>query len=145
MSAPILFLSLDIATMVCAALVGARVLASWPRLRTARLVALIAFDSVCDVILGRYDYRAWIPAPYHFEVDAFEPFLNLARNLTPGLFMILSFLLFTDGRRFPRVLLALLAVQMFLEEPIHWLLPAGGAFAQAVGETAPALLQTLLT
>ncbi|MEI9888169.1 MAG: helix-turn-helix transcriptional regulator [Rhizomicrobium sp.] len=145
MSTPILFLSLDVATMVCAALVGVRVLASWPRLRTAQLVALIAFDGVCDVVLGRYDYRYWIAAPYHFEVGAFEPFLNLARNLTPGLFMILSFLLFTDGRRFPRALLALLAVQMFLEEPVHWLLPAGWPFAQIVGETAPALLQTLFT
>ena len=106
MSAPVLFLSLDIATIVCAALVGLRVLASWPRLRTAQLVAMIAFCGVCDVILGRYDYRYWIPAPFDFDVGAFEPLLNLARNLTPGLFMILTFILFTDRRRFPPLLLA---------------------------------------
>lgn len=143
MNPQLLFLSLDIATMACAALVGVRVLAGWPRLRTAQLVALIAFNGVCDVILGRYDYRYWIPTPYHFDVGAFAPVLNLARNLTPGVFMILSFLLFTDGRRFPRALLALLAVQLFLEEPIHWLMPMGTPLAQLIGETAPALLQAV--
>ena len=140
MSTPVLFLALDIATIVCAMLVGLRVLASWPRLRTAQLAALIAFGGVCDVILGRYDYRYWIPAPYHFEVGAFEPLLNLARNLTPGLFMILTFILFTDRRRFPHLLLALFALQIFLEEPIRWL---GVSPTSPVTAIAPALLQTL--
>ena len=140
MSAPILFLALDIATIVCAALVGARVLMSWPRLRTAQLVALLAFDGVCDAILGRYDYRYWIPPPYHFDVGAFEPLLNLARNLTPGAFMILTFLLFTDRKRFPPVLLALFAVQIFLDEPIRWL---GLPLTPLMTEVTPALLQIL--
>lgn len=118
MSLPLLFLAIDIATIVCNALLGARVLASNPRLRSAQLIAVIAFNSICYIVLGRYDYRYWIPAPYHFEVGGWEVFLNFARNLTPGLFMVLCFTMFAEQPRFPRWLLALFAAQMFLEVPV---------------------------
>ncbi len=143
MNLPLFFLTVDIATIVCDALLLARVLASNPRLPSAQLIALILFNTICYIVLGRYDYRYWIPAPYHFEVGRWDVFLNFARNLTPGLFMILCFTMFADRPRFPRWLLALFAVQMFLEVPVHWFVPAGWRFEFLATQTIPTVLQAL--
>jgi AraC-like DNA-binding protein len=143
MNLPLFFLTIDIATIVCDALLLVRVLASNPRLPSAQLIALILFNTICYIVLGRYDYRYWIPAPYHFDVGHWDMVLNFARNLTPGLFMILCFTLFADRPRFPRWLLALFAVQMFLEVPVHWLMPAGWRFEFLATQTVPTVLQTL--
>jgi AraC-like DNA-binding protein len=143
LTAPLLILTLEVATLVCAVLLAVRVIASRPRLPTAQLIALIAFGVACGVILGHQEYGAWTPRAFRIDVGGFAPFLNLARNLTPGLFMLLSFTLFTDGRRFPRALLGLLAVQLLLEEPGRALVPPAWAYARLATQTAPALLQTL--
>ncbi len=143
MSLPLFFLAIDIATIVCNALLSIRMLTVTPRLRTAQLIALIAFCSACDVFLGRYDYRFWIPAPYHFEVGGWEMFLNFARNLTPGLFMILCHELFSEGRRFPRWLLALYALQMFLEVPVHWLISPTWRYEFVATQVVPATLEAV--
>jgi AraC-like DNA-binding protein len=140
---PLLILTLEIATLVCAALLAVRVLASRPRLPAAQLIALIAFGVGCGVILGHQEYGPWTPPAFRIDVGGFAPFLNLARNLTPGLFMMLSFTLFTDGRRFPRVLWVLLAVQLLFEEPGRVAIPAAWPHARLATQTAPALLQTL--
>jgi AraC-like DNA-binding protein len=140
-SLPLFFLAIDIATIVCNVLLSIRMLTVTPRLRTAQLIALIAFCSACDVFLGRYDYRYWIPAPYHFEVGGWEAFLDFARNLTPGLFMILCFELFGERRRFPRWLLALYALQMFLEVPVHWLIAPTWRYEYVATQVVPATLE----
>ena len=142
MSAPLIFLAIEVATVVCAALLGVRVLASRPRLHSAQIVALIAFDTVCAVVLSHQEYGYWTPAAFRIDVGGWAPVLNLARNLTPGLLMLLCFTLFTDRRRFPRWLLALLAVQMALEGTARAIAP-DGAYARLAGETAPTLLQSL--
>lgn len=67
MSAALISLTLDIATMLSALLLGARLLLSYPRRRSAQLIALICVCNICYVALSRYDYRYWIPAPFHFE------------------------------------------------------------------------------
>jgi AraC-like DNA-binding protein len=143
MSLPLLSLTIDIATIVCDALLLVRVLAGNPKLASARLIALILFDTICYIVLGRYDYRYWIPAPYRFDVGHWDVFLNFARNLTPGLFMILCFVMFADRPRFPRWLLALFAVQMFLEVPAHWLMPEEWRFELFATQTIPTALQTV--
>lgn len=143
MNAPLIFLAIEVATVVCALLLAARVLASRPRLRSAQLIALIAFDTACAVVLAHQEYDYWTPAAFRIDVGGWTGFLNLARNLTPGLFMLLCFTLFTERRRFPRRLLVLLAVQLGLEEPAHALVPPDWAYARFATETAPALLQTL--
>src|SRR5476649_469220 len=94
-------LTLDIATMLCAALLGVRLLLSYPRRRSAQLIALISVCNICYVALSRFEYGFWIPAPFHFEVSGWFDVLNFARNLAPGLLMILCFTLFTEGQRFP--------------------------------------------
>ena len=143
MSAPLIFLAIEVATIVCAALLAARLLASRPRLRSAQLIALIALNTICAVVLAHQEYGYWTPPAFRIDVGGWTGFMNLARNLTPGLFMLLCFTLFTERRRFPRWLLALLALQLALEEPAHALIRADWAYARFATETAPALLQTL--
>jgi AraC-like DNA-binding protein len=124
LSASLLLLALDVAALVCAVLLGVRVVASGARSPAARLVAAIMLCNACHILLTRYEYGAWAPPAYRIDVGGWRPVLNLARNLTPGLIMALSHSLFTDGRRFPRWLLGLFALQVFLDEPIRWLVPA---------------------
>ncbi len=138
-----LFLALDIVTIVCSAIFGARVLASRPRVLSAQLIALIAFNSICHIVLSRYEYRYWIPAPYRFDVGGLATALNFARNLTPGLFMVLCFTMFSDRQRFPRWLLGLFLVQMFFEVPAHWLLSSDGKLSVLALRIAPAILETI--
>ena len=144
MNAQLAFFALDVATAFSAALLFLCALARRPQLLTSQLLALIAFDSVCDVILGRSDYSDWIPPLLQLHVHGiWAVVFNLARNLTPFLFAALCYVLFAEQRRFPRWLYALLAVQLFLEEPVHLLIAPGMPYANAVTQTAPALLETL--
>jgi len=139
----LLFLAIDIASIVSSAIFGARVLLRRTRLANAQLIALIAFDSICYVALARYDYRHWIPAPYQIDIGAWAGVLNFARNLTPGLFMVLCFNLFADATRFPRWLLALFVVQMAVEVIAYWGAPQSGALIPLALRLIPSVLQTL--
>lgn len=115
MNAPLIFLAVEVATVVCALLLAVRVMASRPRLRSAQLIALIGVNTACAVVLAHQEYGSWEPAAFRIDVGGWALALNLARNLTPGLIMLLCFSLFTDRRRFPRWLLVLFAVQVGLE------------------------------
>ena len=110
MNASLIYLSIDVATIVCALLLALRVLTSQPRLRSAQLIGLMALSLACGVVLGHQEYGYWMPRAFRIDVGGWAVVLNLARNLTPGLFMLLCFALFTDRRRFPRWLLVLLVV-----------------------------------
>ncbi|HEY2676947.1 MAG TPA: AraC family transcriptional regulator [Steroidobacteraceae bacterium] len=137
-----LFFAVDIATVICNVLFGARVLAKRPHLLVSQLIGLITFNSVCHIVLSRYDYRYWIPEPYQWDIGGFAGVLNFARNLTPGLFMILCFEMFADRPRFPRALLGLFLLEMFFEIPMSRVLPEGPA-GDIVTRIAPGLLQGL--
>ena len=143
MSAPLILLAIDVATIVCAALLAARVLISQSRLRSARLIALIALAMACNVLLGRQDYGSWIPPAFRVDVGGWAWVLDLGRNLTPGLVMLLCFTLFTERRRFPRWLLVLLIVQLGLDEPGRAMIPPAWNYAHFVTQTLPALLQMI--
>jgi AraC-like DNA-binding protein len=118
MSSAQFFFALDIATVVCDFLLGVRVLAKRPDRLIAWLIGLISFNSICHVVLSRYEYRYWIAEPYQLDLAGTAGVLNFARNLTPGLFMILCFEMFADRPRFPRLLLGLFAVEMLFEIPL---------------------------
>ncbi|HEY2780503.1 MAG TPA: helix-turn-helix transcriptional regulator [Steroidobacteraceae bacterium] len=139
-SSQVLF-SVDIACVALNAVLAARVLAARPRLLSAQLIALIACNSICSILLSRYEYGYWIPQPYQFDVSSFATVLNFARNLTPGLFMLLCFKVFVDRPRFPRWLLALFFAEMILDVPMR------GALQGSVGDVftriVPAVLQAL--
>jgi AraC-like DNA-binding protein len=143
LSAPLIFLAIDVAIIVCATLLAARVLISQPRLTGARLIALIAVAMACSVLLGRQDYSYWIPPAFRIQVGGWAWILDLGRNLTPGLFALLCFTLFTEGRRFPRWLLILMALQLALDEPGRAMIPPALAYARLATQTTPALLQML--
>jgi AraC-like DNA-binding protein len=143
LSSPLILLAIDVATVVCAVLLAARVLVSRPKLKSAWLVALMALAMACGALLGRQDYSYWIPSPFRVETGGWAGLLDFARNLTPGLFMLLCFTLFTDRRRFPRWLLALMAVQLILDEPGRALIPSDWRYARFATQTAPALLETI--
>jgi AraC-like DNA-binding protein len=142
-SAPLVFFSIDIAAVVCAILLAVRVLAFGWRLRSAQFIALIALGTACSVVLSHQEYGPWMPPAFRMDVGPLAPALNLARNLAPGLLMLLCHSLFTDRRRFPRWLLVLLVVQLGLEEPGRSLVPTGWRYARLATQTAPALLQTV--
>ena len=143
MSVQIILLAIDVATIVCAMLLSVRVLASQPHSKTARLIALIAFAMACGVVLAHQEYGYWMPAAFRIDIGGWVWFLDLARNLTPGAFMLLCFDLFTERERFPRWLLVLLAVQLGLDEPGRALIPSTWTYARFTTQTAPALLQAV--
>jgi AraC-like DNA-binding protein len=145
LSAPLAILVLDIAAVVCAALLALRLILSFPHTRSAQFIALIAVCNICYIVLARFEYRYWIPPPFHVEVGAAYGVLNFGRNLTPGLFMMLCFTLFVRQRRFPRWLLALFIVQMLLEEPGRLLVTSDWRFAHLLTQTAPTVLQTVFS
>jgi len=139
----LLFLALDTVTIVCNVLFGARVLTRHPRNISAQIAALIAFNTTCHIVLSRQEYGYWIAAPYQFHVGDWAPVLNFARNLTPGLFMVLCFTLFADRQRFPRWLIALFAFEALLEGPGRWFLPLNGVLGNLELRVIPAILQTI--
>ncbi|HEX2591524.1 MAG TPA: helix-turn-helix transcriptional regulator [Rhizomicrobium sp.] len=144
MNAQLAFFAVDIAIAFAAALVAARVLTQRPRLPAAQLVAFIALNAICDVILGRADYGYWIEPALRFDIHGIAAVIfNLARNLTPFLFAALCYVLYAERRPFPWWLAALLALQLFLEEPVHLLIAPNASYARLITQTAPALLQTL--
>ncbi len=131
------FLAVDVANVVCALMLGAQLLAGFPRSRAAQLIAALSLAAAAHVLLGRVDYGRWSSPAFRLDVGGWYPLLNLARNAAPGLFMLLVFRLFADRGRLPPWLLAVFAVQMLLEA-----LPQD-RFDHAVTQTAPALLQLL--
>jgi AraC-like DNA-binding protein len=144
MNAQLAFFAIDVATAFTAALLLLLIVVQRRGLFSAQLLAVIAFNTVCDVILGRSDFRYWIPPPLQIEVHgAWAVFLNIARNLTPFVFAVLCYVLFTEGRRFPRWLYVLLAVQLFLEAPMHLLIAPDAPHARFLTQNAPALIETL--
>ena len=137
-----MFFGIDIAAVVCTVLFAARVLVRGPRRLVGQLIALISFNSICHVILSRHEYRYWIPEPYQWDLGRVAAVFNVARNLTPGLFMILCFKMFADRPRFPRWLFGLFLLEMFLEVPMRWVLSEGRAVDFAT-RIAPGILQGL--
>jgi AraC-like DNA-binding protein len=139
----LIFFAVDTATVTLAALIGLRLVVAHPREASGQLAGLIGLAIIAHVILGRHEYGPWMAPAYRIDVGAWRPFLNVMRNAGPGLFMLLAHRLFTDRRRFPGVLLALFALQLFLEEPVQAFLPAGAELPRLVGEITPTVLQAL--
>jgi AraC-like DNA-binding protein len=142
-SAQLAFFAIDVATAFAAVLLGLRALQRW-RLPTAQLVVAIAFNSFCDVVLGRSDYSYWIPAALQINVyGALAVIFNIARNLTPFLFAAFCFMEFSDRPRFPRWLYPLLAIQLFFEVAARWFIPSTAPDIDLRIQAVPSLLQTL--
>lgn len=142
MAPHLLFFAVETIGLFTVVLLGSRLIFSAPARRTVQLAALICFNSACSRLLARQDYAFYIPAPYDLDVGVFASPLNLLRNMTPGLFMILCHSLFREERNVPRWLLAAFVLQCLLEEPVPLLLAASSAQYDLL-EIVPALLQLL--
>ena len=142
MTLPLALFAIDVVAVFTMLLLGACVLLSQPRARNAWLLALICFDSACFVALARQDYAYWIPASLQVHYgQTLTVLLDVARNLTPGLFMLLCHALFQEGQRFPRLLVTAFVIQLLLEQPLQLIAPEWSAARPLVFETVPALLQ----
>lgn len=135
------YFALEVIGFFSIVVVGARELASKPNLPTAQLFALLCLDSACARILARHEYAFWIPEAFRIDVGILQTPMDLARNLTPGIFMILCHAMFQDRPRFSRTLLALFGVQMLLDgiRAIASPMPLNAALFNAL----PAVLQLM--
>jgi AraC-like DNA-binding protein len=135
------FSAIDVAAVVCSALLCARLLLRWRTRRVELLLALIAFNTIWAVTLSHAEYGGWLDSAFRLEIPApAAALMNLLRNSTAAVFMLACHALFAD-RPFPRWLAPLIVVQLALEGPLKWLLP--GELPRLLGEVAPSLLQTL--
>lgn len=146
MNVSVLFVAADACAITLLVLIGARYLTVAPRERGAWLIALLLLGIVCYHLSSRQDYGTLIEAPFRADFGNLFPLLNVLRNATSGVFMLLCHAIFKDGQRTPRLLLGLLVLQLLLEEPLDWVVD--GQWAETVWGTVllegvPSLLQTL--
>jgi len=134
--------AINVACVVGAGLLGIRLLAKFRLVRAAQIYTLICFNAIAHVVLSRDQYEYWLPDPFRFDVGNWEPLLNLARNSSAGLFMLLCHVLFMDGRRFPRILLGVFLLQMILEEPGQWFAFGNAGGERLLTEVIPSFLQS---
>jgi AraC-like DNA-binding protein len=124
MSTQLFFFAVDVIGFFSVLLFGLRVLVTRPKQLNAQLIAFICFNTACAIVLARQDYAFWIPEAYQLHVGALRIPLHIARNLTPGLLMILCHSLFQDASRLPRWLLGVPALLqlLFVGCALYWML-----------------------
>ena len=140
MAMHLLFFAVETIGLFAVVLLGSRLIVSAPERRNVQLAALICLNAACARLLARQEYSFWIPAAYDIDVGVFASPMNLLRNMTPGLFMVLCYSLFREGHRLPRWLLGAFVVQCLLEEPVPLLLGSSAAQYDLL-EVVPAVLQ----
>jgi AraC-like DNA-binding protein len=142
MNPHLLFFAVETIGLFAVVLLGSRLIVSAPARRNVQLAALICFNAACARLLARQEYSFFIPAAYDIDVGVLAAPMNLLRNMTPGLFMVLCHSLFREGSRLPRWLPAAFLVQCLLEEPVPLLLGAHAAQYDPL-KVVPASLQLL--
>ena len=149
MNLHLLYAAIDGAHIAFLSVLAIRLLTLAPRNRNVQLIVLIAFGAVCAVVSARHSYMAVLPAEFAVDLGPLIIPMNLARNLTSGLVMVLCHSIFRDGGRLPPPLLAVWAVQMSLEEPLEWMAPSAWEAAQPYAafvlyEVVPSALQIVM-
>ena len=149
MNLHLLYAAIDGAHIAFLLVLAIRLLALAPRNRNVQLIVLLAFSTVCAVVSARHSYMAVLPAEFAVDLGPLIIPMNLARNLTSGLVMVLCHSIFRDGNRLPPPLLAVWAVQMLLEEPLEWMAPSAWELAQphaefVLYEVVPSALQIVM-
>ena len=149
MNLHLLYAAIDGAHIAFLSVLAIRLLALAPRNRNAQLIALLAFGAVCAVVSARHSYMAVLPAGFAVDLGPLIIPMNLARNVTSGVLMVLCHSIFRDGRRLPLPLSAVWAVQMSLEEPLEWMAPSAWELARphatfVLYEVVPSALQIVM-
>ena len=149
MNLHLLYAAIDGANIAFLSVLAIRLVTLAPRNRNVQLIVLLAFCTVCAVVSARHSYVEVLPAEFAVDLGPLIVPMNLARNLTSGVVMLLCHSIFQDRRRLPRPLLAVWAVQMSLEEPLEWMAPPAWEQAQplatfVVFEVVPSALQLVM-
>lgn len=119
---------------------------SAPNKKIIWLVGWLAAGYACYVLSARQDYAFDIPQAFQLDFGSVYVVLNIARNSISAGFLLLAHLLFREGRRLHRGLVALIITQLILEEPLAWVVSeeweqANPVFKVALYELIPASLQ----
>ena len=105
---------------------------------------LIACGIISYILSSRQDYGTLIDEPFRVDFGAWFPLMNLLRNSLAAWFMLICHAIFRDTEAVPRPLLALIVLQLFLEEPLGWMIGEDWAppvWTVLVHEVIPALIQ----
>ena len=149
MNLHLLYAAIDGAYVGFLLVLAIRLLGLAPRNRNVQLIVLLAFGAICAVVSARHSYMAVLPAEFAVDLGPLIIPMNLARNLTSGVMMVLCHSIFRDRVRLSPLLLALWTVQMLLEEPLEWMAPFAWELAQphakfVVYEVVPSVLQIVM-
>lgn len=143
MAPHLLLFSIEAIGLFSIVLLGLRVFLAAPAARSAQILALICFNCACARLLAWHEYGFWIPDAYDIDVGLLAAPMNIARNLTPGLFMVLCHSLFRERSPFPRWLAAAFIVQILMESPLPSLFGVESRAQTHPFELMPAFLQLL--
>ena len=139
----LLYVLIDSVAMTLMVLLAVRLVSTSTDPRLRFLFIWITVGIVCNVIASRHDYQLLIDEAFRLDLGALHPVFNLLRNSVGGAFLLACHVVFRDGRHLPRTLVIAWIVQIFLEEPITWLLGTGwnSVLETILYEAAPAFLQ----
>ena len=137
----LVFFSIDVIAVFSVLLFGLHVILISPKQQNARLLSFICLNTVCAILLNRQELGYWISDAYRIDVGVLRFPFHIARNLTPGLLMMLCFSLFEDNAKFPRSLIVVFALQIVMEALAWWLVPAGTASQYSWLKSVPASLE----
>jgi AraC-like DNA-binding protein len=140
----LLYVAIDAIAITLVVLLGLRLISQTSNRQLVVLFAWITLGIVSNVITSRDDYGVLIDMGYRLDLGQLHPLFNLLRNSTAGAVMLASHIIFRDGKQAPRTLLILWIAQIFLEEPLAWILGTGwhDVIETVLYEAIPAVLQT---
>ena len=140
----LLYVAIDAVSVTLLVLLAIQLVRQSPNALVAGLVILVMTGVASYVISARHDYGVLVAEPYRLDMGHWHALFNILRNATGGAFMLLCHFIFRDGKPLPRVLIGLWIVQIFMEEPMHWLVSpewGGEPMHTLLFEAAPAALQ----
>lgn len=110
MSTGLFYFGADVAALTATVLIGAGCLISNPRSFNVRVFTGVALSLAC-YLLGRLSYAVPVSVQVSFLT---WPFLLIFMNIGAGLWMILAYSLFQDGKQIPRWMVVTCALQVML-------------------------------
>ena len=124
MSDPVLLYTIQIIAIASALLLALGILKANPRKRSAHVFAIGALFVVLYILEGMG--QAHIHPAFRMDISPWpwRLLVHPAVQAIPGLLMVYCFLVFQNETRFPKFLLLLLGLQVFIEAVV--LLPEGG-------------------
>ena len=144
MNINLIYVGVDAIAIVLLLLVAVRFIHEVPGTRIAWFTTALTICVMCYVVSSRQDYGPLIEEPFRADFNVWHPLMNLLRNSSTAFFAFLCHSIFRDNRPIPRALFALLALQLFLEEPLEWILGTRWAVPGVITlvyEVVPSLIQ----